>query len=148
MGILPGFKGILCHDHWKPYYKVNCTHALCNAHHLRELTRAFEQDDQKWAQDLNNLLLTINNKVIDAGGALDATNARKYRLKYREIIKKGDIECQSPSSQRKKAKEAGSRNQNPEIYWNGSGTLKMAHSDLWKMLLFPSPIIWVKTISE
>jgi transposase len=22
MGILPGFKGILCHDHWKPYYKI------------------------------------------------------------------------------------------------------------------------------
>ena len=50
MGILPGFKGILCHDHWKPYYKLDCTHALCNAHHLRELTMAFEQDGQQWAQ--------------------------------------------------------------------------------------------------
>ena len=37
MGVLPDFKGILCHDHWKPYYKIDCTHALCNAHHLREL---------------------------------------------------------------------------------------------------------------
>ncbi len=41
MDILPRFKGILCHDHWKPYYQYNdCQHALCNAHHLRELTRA------------------------------------------------------------------------------------------------------------
>lgn len=28
---LPGFKGILIHDHWKPYYKLDCGHALCNA---------------------------------------------------------------------------------------------------------------------
>ena len=40
MGILPDFTGVLCHDHWKPYYRYDCTHALCNAHHLRELERA------------------------------------------------------------------------------------------------------------
>ena len=93
MGILPGFRGVLCHDHWKPYCRIDCTHALCNAHHLRELTRAFEQDGQKWAQDLSTLLVTINNKVIDADGdgALDAARARKYRHEYREIIKKGEI---------------------------------------------------------
>jgi hypothetical protein len=26
-----GFKGILCHDHWKPYFSYDCAHALCNA---------------------------------------------------------------------------------------------------------------------
>ena len=104
MGILPEFEGILCHDHWKPYYRIGCTHALCNAHHLRELTRAFEQDDQQWAQDLSNLLVTINNKVIDAGGVLDASNARKCRLEYREIIKKGEIECPEPDRPKKKGK--------------------------------------------
>ena len=104
MDILPEFKGILCHDHWKPYYKIGCTHALCNAHHLRELTRAFEQDAQNWAQDLSNLLVTINNKVIDAGGALNAANAQKYRSKYRQIIKKGEIECPEPVRPKKKGK--------------------------------------------
>jgi transposase len=29
--VLPQFTGILCHDHWKPYFKLNCLHALCNA---------------------------------------------------------------------------------------------------------------------
>jgi len=38
--ILPRYQGILCHDHWKPYYRYDFTHALCNAHHLRELERA------------------------------------------------------------------------------------------------------------
>lgn len=105
IGILPEFKGVLSHDHWKPYYKIDCTHALCNAHHLRELTRAYEQDGQKWAQDMSNLLVTINNEVNDAGGgALDAARAGKYRLKYREIVKNGEIECPEPERPKKKGK--------------------------------------------
>src|SRR3990172_2266478 len=37
MGILSGFKGRLIHDFFKPYLTYDCRHALCNAHHLREL---------------------------------------------------------------------------------------------------------------
>ncbi|MBA6291381.1 transposase [Colwellia sp. MB3u-70] len=41
--ILPYFTGVLCHDHWKPYYQyTQYQHALCNAHHIRELERAWE----------------------------------------------------------------------------------------------------------
>ena len=47
MGILPAYQGTICHDHWKPYFKYGGLHALCNAHHLRELERAVEQDKQK-----------------------------------------------------------------------------------------------------
>ncbi|ACN15698.1 predicted transposase [Desulforapulum autotrophicum HRM2] len=50
IGILTQFKGILCHDHWKPYLNYDCLQALCNAHHLRELERAWEQDNQTWAR--------------------------------------------------------------------------------------------------
>jgi transposase len=115
MGILPRFKGTLCHDHWKPYYRINCTHALCNAHHLRELTRAWEQDGQQWAKKLKTHLETINSKVIDAGGALDAQEAQKYRRKYRALIKQGETECPEPIGPRKKGqrgriKKSKSRN--------------------------------------
>jgi transposase len=104
MGVLPGFNGTLCHDHWKPYFGYNCTHALCNAHHLRELTRAWEQDGQKWAKDMKSLLETINSKVNDAGGVLNAQESQKYRDKYMNLIKKGDIECPEPDGPRKKDK--------------------------------------------
>ncbi len=114
MGILPRFKGTLCHDHWKPYYKFDCTHALCNAHHLRELTRAFEQDGQQWAQNLKNLLETINRKVIEAGGALDAHESQKYRHRYRAILQQGEIECPEPDNPKKarrgRVKKTKSRN--------------------------------------
>ena len=104
MGILPGFKGTLCHDHWKPYYKLDCSHALCNAHHLRELTRAWEQDGQKWAKKLGDLLETINCKVIKACGVLNARESLKYRLKYRAILKQGEIECPEPIKPKEKGK--------------------------------------------
>jgi transposase len=104
MGVLPWFKGILCHDHWKPYYRLDCTHALCNAHHLRELTRAWEQDDQQWAHDMKDLLEKINAKVNDACGALSAQQAGRYRAQYRKLIKKGEIECPEPTRPQKKGK--------------------------------------------
>ncbi len=104
MGVLPRFEGILCHDHWKPYYTFDCTHALCNAHHLRELTRAWEQDGQQWARDLGDLLEKINRKLIDAGGILDPKLSAKYRRKYRSILKKGEDECPEPDRPKKKGK--------------------------------------------
>jgi transposase len=96
IGVLPRFTGTLCHDHWKPYYRYGCTHALCNAHHLRELTRAWEQDGQKWAQQMKNFLETINRKVHEAGGMLDAETSEKYRRKYRKILEEAEIECPPP----------------------------------------------------
>lgn len=104
MGVLPSFKGILCHDHWKPYYKLNCTHALCNAHHLRELTRAFEQDGQQWAQKMKTLLETINSRVNDASGALEVKESDKYRFEYRALIKEAEVECPEPDIPEKKGK--------------------------------------------
>jgi transposase len=104
MGILPRFKGMLCHDHWKPYFKYDCIHVLCNAHHLRELTRSWEQDGQQWAFEMQNLLETINREVNDAGGALDTQESGKYRQKYRDLLKKAEIECPEPIRPKKKGK--------------------------------------------
>ena len=39
IGILPTYQGVSVHDGWKPYQAyTQCRHALCNVHHLRELT--------------------------------------------------------------------------------------------------------------
>ena len=52
-GILGAFHGTAVHDHWKPYWQYDaCTHALCNAHHLRELRFIAQQYQQSWANDM------------------------------------------------------------------------------------------------
>ena len=104
MGILPLYKGILCHDHWKPYFTFDCTHSLCNAHHIRELQRAWEQDGQNWAKQMKALLETVNAKVLDAGGALDAKTSAIYRQKYRNLLKNAQIECPEPIRPKNKGK--------------------------------------------
>jgi transposase len=104
IGILPTFTGTLCHDHWKPYYTYNCTHALCNAHHIRELTRAWEQDEQHWAKRLKKLLEKISRAVNDAGGKLRASDSDKYRQEYREILKEAEKESPPPDETKREGK--------------------------------------------
>ena len=96
MGILPQYQGNICHDHWKPYFKYGGTHSLCNAHHLRELERAFEQDGQQWAQVMAVLLTDINKATISAGGCLDEAQAQQYRQRYRDLIRDAETECPPP----------------------------------------------------
>ena len=96
INILPRYHGVLCHDHWKPYYKYDCSHSLCNAHHLRELTRAWEQDKQQWALEMKRMLEKINNAVNETGGLLPPEEAEKWTIKYRELLDKANIECPPP----------------------------------------------------
>jgi transposase len=66
MGILPNYTGIAQHDHWKCYFKyTSCKHALCNAHHVRELRGIFENYQQDWANKMRLLLYIINDTVND-----------------------------------------------------------------------------------
>ncbi len=59
MGILPDYTGVSVHDGFKTYQRyTTCRHALCNIHHLRELTFLEEQYQQPWAREMKALLLS------------------------------------------------------------------------------------------
>ena len=114
MGILPVYQGVICHDHWKPYFKYGGSHALCNAHHLRELERAVEQDKQRWAGQMIALLKEINMATHDAGGCLETARSEHYRVRYRELLREAEQECPPPdeTGKKKRGKTARSKARN------------------------------------
>ena len=97
LGVLPEFSGIACHDHWKPYFAYDCIHALCNAHHEREINGVIENEGHAWARRMQNLIERIYVAVNEAGGVLSANTQTALRKEYRRILAQGEKEC--PSSQ-------------------------------------------------
>jgi transposase len=55
--LLADVTGIVVHDHWRPYYGMpDVLHALCNAHHLRELKALIDIEKEDWARKMHRLL--------------------------------------------------------------------------------------------
>jgi transposase len=113
MDVLSHFEGILCHDHWKAYFTYICLHALCNAHHLRELERAYEQDGQRWAKNMKNLLLEMNQLTKENEGALTEDQAKPLIKRYRSLLTQGSKECpENISIAGKRGRTAQSKSRN------------------------------------
>jgi transposase len=94
IGVLPPFRGRAMHDGLVSYWQyTECAHALCNAHHLRELTFVAEELGQPWASDLKKLLGEIKEAVDTARGhgasALAAPVKDAFTARYDTILAEG-----------------------------------------------------------
>jgi transposase len=93
IGILPVFTGRAVHDAWAAYAQFDCAHALCNAHHLRELTFLDEVTGREWAGAFKELLCTIKQAVEDtrAAGALHLPTSQRtaFEATYDQLLKVG-----------------------------------------------------------
>jgi transposase len=93
MNILPNFKGTSVHDGLKSYGLYDGLHALCNAHHLRELIFISERYGQPWAQQMIKLLLDIKTQVDGAKAqgllSLDPRVLNTFEVRYQDILKDG-----------------------------------------------------------
>jgi hypothetical protein len=96
-GVMPRFRGTAVHDGWPQYrFYTDVTHALCNAHHLRELLVVIEQhpETQPWARQIDALLRALHEEVKAAKAAgedwLDPSVLASYRAAYQQIIANGN----------------------------------------------------------
>ncbi|MCP4399760.1 MAG: IS66 family transposase [bacterium] len=93
-GSLPeGLCGTAVHDHWKPYYKLeNVIHALCNAHHLRELKALIDIEKEGWARDMERLLrflARLVRKAAEKETGIPPPVVERAAGLYERIIAKG-----------------------------------------------------------
>jgi transposase len=121
IGILEGFVGISVHDGWKSYRHFGCGHALCNVHHLRELTYLEEELQQGWATEMKDLLLTMKAQVEDAKASgysqLPLPLYQRLVQSYRVVVLQGYLDnlpdllaCSSSPPQRGRPKQSPALN--------------------------------------
>lgn len=86
IGILPRFTGTLVHDAWATYFKYQLLlHALCNAHHLRDLTALVENDQQQWAALMIACLLAAKQLVTEAYQAGETALSSDYLERIHQL---------------------------------------------------------------
>jgi transposase len=92
LGVLARFKGTLIHDRWAPYWRYQqMTHAICNAHVLRDLAAAAEIASQKpWADAMAELLVDAKRRCDAARAAgraeIPARQRARLRARYDAIV--------------------------------------------------------------
>src|SRR6478752_4934883 len=91
--LLSDVMGIVVHDHWKPYYTMEgVLHALCNAHHLRELQALVDIEKEEWAHKMQRLLRRAchaTHLARDRGVPLDPRLVDQFRRRYDIIVTEG-----------------------------------------------------------
>lgn len=128
LDILPGFVGTLVHDGWQPYRDLACQHALCNAHHLRELTWVFEELGQAWAKRMIDLLTAACHEVHAAGAPLPAARIAWFRAAYADLLAEGDaVNPRAPPSGKRGRMRQGKAT-------NLLGRLRTHADDVWRFM--------------
>lgn len=101
IGILDDFYGTSVHDGFKSYPSYPCQHALCNVHHLRELTFVHEHLGQAWAEAMSELLLNLKAEIAAAKArgaeALALVRLVHYENLYQELIEAALVENPPPA---------------------------------------------------
>ena len=91
--LLAGVVGVVVHDHWKPYFTMKgVLHALCNAHHLRELKALIEIEHEDWARKMQVLLRRAchaANLAREKGSPLKPRLIARIERRYDAIVAEG-----------------------------------------------------------
>ncbi len=94
IAILPHLAGLAMHDDYASYLKYpQIRHALCNAHHLRQLLFLEEHDHQAWAAGLAAMLRQAKETAEQAraaGRQLAPATLRAFTRRYDQWLEQGE----------------------------------------------------------
>jgi len=118
IGIMVDFGGVSVHDGWGSYWQFRCQHALCNVHHLRDLTFLEEERLQAWAGEMKDLLLASRAAVAQARAlgrsCLHPLEVADWKARYGALVAQG-YQANPPdpppeTSRRGRRKQSAARN--------------------------------------
>lgn len=113
MGVLPTFKGVAVHDRWKSYMLyLDCVHAFCNAHILRDLEFLHEQKGQAWAAEMTSALMDAK-RASEEESPPTAEQVLKLTDRYLQIVEQALENCPPdpvPTGKRGRKKKSEARN--------------------------------------
>jgi transposase len=137
LALLQQFQGVLVHDGWIPYKALLCQHALCNAHHLRELTYLLEEQGQAWAGDMIELLTHASHldRVNCADGQSPNYEAQKYQAQVRNLRDLYDAILAQAQAENPIAPSTGKRGRPKQSKaTNLIGRLRDYSDDVWRFM--------------
>jgi len=140
LALLQHFKGVLVHDGWLPYKALACQHALCNQHHLRELTYLLEQQDQAWAGDMIEVLQHANHQdnLNCAQGKTPNYDSQEYQLEVRDLRALFEAILEHAQGENPIAPSCGKRGRPKQSKaTNLIGRLRDYSDDVWRFMTQP-----------
>jgi len=141
LALLEQFKGVLVHDGWLPYKALECQHALCNQHHLRELTYLFEEQSQAWAGDMIELLTHANHQdnLNCADGKTPSYDSVTYQSEVRDLRALYDAILAQGQAANPIALATGKRGRTKQSKaTNLIGRLRDYSDDVWRFMTQPN----------
>jgi transposase len=117
IGILPSYTGVSVHDGHGLYRAYpQCRHALCNIHHLRELTFLEEEYAQGWAKELKDLLRAMRAAAdyarTQGQHRLSAAQQAPFLARYHALLRAG-LAANPPPHQPRRPGQRGRLAQSP-----------------------------------
>ena len=137
LGLLAGVRGTLVHDGLASYKELQCTHSLCNAHHLRELMFVHEQERafDSWAQEMIDLLVQANQEVSSHAGALPAQRQHWYASQWDVLLARAESFNPENTAHMLDAPRRGRRKQSQAF--NLIRRLRIHRAEVWRFMTEP-----------
>jgi len=103
IGIWSRFHGRAMRDRWASYDHYPCAHSICGAHVVRECVYVAEQEQQEWAADMADLLLSMVRAADEwrqRGAAAVPTEERDgWVVQYFDLLASGFAAQPQPSAE-------------------------------------------------
>lgn len=114
IGIWPRFRGRAMRDRWASYDHYPCAHSICGAHVVRDCVYVSEQEQQTWAAEMADLLLSMAEAANEwrqlGAHALPAEERDAWIAQYFDLLASG-FAAQPPPSAEDVPKRGGRRKQ-------------------------------------